>query len=77
MMNSGALTGDSINEAVEDLLRQISRNGKLPTKPEEVDLEKLRVIQHSQNFLRYKPKRRKEGEEEADGDSEGNSFESE
>jgi hypothetical protein len=73
MMANGTLTCDSISEAVESLLKQISKDGTIPKVPADIDLAKLRDIQHGQNFMRYRATRRKKansGEEEEEGESE-------
>lgn len=53
MMDSGELNGDSIAEAVEEIMDQIGN----PAIPAEVDFEKLFEIVHSANLSRIRRRR--------------------
>ncbi len=70
MMANGTVTGHAIAEAVETLLKKISKDGSIPRVPGNIDMSKLRKIQHAQNFMRYRATRRKKGTADADEASE-------
>lgn len=54
-MRVGELTGERIGDAVANLMEALGN----PTKPEEVNLEKLTEYFHATNVKRYRSKRRK------------------